>query len=161
MKSKITKVSAITVLALAVLVVISAAFAEYAHDPVSGHGETELDFITGHASGDGTLTIRGTEMDVGIEVQLMGITKESDDGITHADVMHTFTFDNGSITTNDKAIMEPTEGGFILNERLTIVSGTGVFANVSGNLTVHGLVMFTSMTTADVSYDLHGVISGY
>ena len=158
---RVTSIKAIPLLAVAVVVVIGTVFAGPARDPVSGHGETELNFVTGHASGEGTFTIRGTELTAGIEVQLMGVTKESDDGTTLADVMHTFTFDNGSITTNDKAVMDPIEGGFVLNERMTIVEGTGDFAGVSGKLTVHGLIMFTTAPMADVSYELHGTIAGY
>jgi hypothetical protein len=167
MKSTITKVSTITVLYLAVLIVISTALAEPVGNPVSGSGETVLNFATGNALGNGTIAIRGTEMAVEIEVQLLGPPVESDDGTLHADVMHIFTFANGVIITNDKAILDPIEGGYNMNERVTIIGGMGAFANVSGNLTVHGQVMFQPPSVppgppmADVSYDIHGVIYGY
>jgi hypothetical protein len=158
---RVTSIRTIPLLVVAVLVVIGTVFAGPAKDPVSGCGETKLDFDTGYASGEGTLNIRHTELAVKIKVQLLGPPAEGDDGTLHADVMHVFTFANGEITTNDKAVMDPTEGGFVLNERMAIVEGTGDFAGVSGKLTVHGLVMFTTETMADVSYELHGTIAGY
>lgn len=167
MKSRMTKISIITVLSLVVLVVLSAAFAEPAADSVSGSGETVLNFWTGNALGNGTIAIRGEELAVEIEVQLLGPPAESDDGTLHADVMHIFTFANGVIITNDKAIMDPIEGGYNMNERVTIIGGMGAFANVSGNLTVHGQVLFQPPSDppgapmADVSYDIRGVITGY
>jgi hypothetical protein len=164
MKSRMKKMTskwAVPLIGVALLIVLSTALAETAQDPVSGHGESVLNFVTGHASGSGILSIRGEELAASIEVQLLGYPVETEDGTLHGNVMHTFIFANGSITTNDKAVLDPVEGGFIMNERVTIISGTGDFANVSGKLTVHGQVMFTSQTMANVSYDIHGVISGY
>jgi hypothetical protein len=156
-----TKKISIALLAC-VLLVAGIVWARPANDPVSGHGETEFNMISGHASGEGTLTVRGTELAVSIEAQLLEITRESDEGVVHADVMHIFDFGDGNkFTTNDKSVLEPTEGGFIFNERLMIVSGTGAFANASGKLTVHGQMMFKSPTRADVSLDIYGVIAGY
>ena len=108
MKSKITKVSAITVLSLAVLVVISAAFAEPARDPVSGSGSSsainEFQF-----AGSATLVIRGQEKSAQLLVTVLAPPKVSEDGVQHVLATHTFTFADGSITTSDMEIAEPTD----------------------------------------------------
>ena len=159
MKPTITKVSSITVLSLAVLIVISTALAGTAGDPVSGSGEALANMATGQAIGSATLVVRGVELSATVVVQL-GIPSFSDEGVLHAESSHMFTFANGTITTSDKVVGEPVNefGLFALNEKLTIVSGTGAFDGASGNLTVHGQMQFISQIEALVSYDVRGVI---
>ena len=166
MKSKITKVSAITILALSVLVVISAALAGPARDPVSGSGSSsainEYQF-----GGSATLVIRGVEKSTvestepyvpGLLVTVLGM-RETKGGVRHVVATHTFTFADGSITTSDKEIAEPTDipGLFTLNANMTVVSGTGVYEGVCGHLTAHGTIDFRTLPAAE--FEIRGSIS--
>ena len=158
MKLKVTKVSAITVLSLAVLVVISAAFAEAAKDPVSGSGSSSA-INAFQFAGSATLVIRGQEKSAELLVTVLAPPVISDEGVQHVVATHTFTLADGSITTSDKEIAEPTEtpGLYTLNANMNVVSGTGVYEGVSGHLTAHGTIDFRGLPAAD--FEIVGSIS--
>jgi len=156
MKAKMKKlisIKSIPILALALLIVLGSALAA-GRDPVSGSGEATLDLSTGAATGTATLNIRGEEFTTLVAVQITGQVI-SDEGVTHVTSTHTFTFDNGSITTTDKGVID-TDG--TLNEHLTIISGTDDFEGACGELRVHGQIQFQP-PMAYVSYDIRGAIS--
>ena len=151
-------VKSISVLTLASLIVSGLALAA-GHEPVSGSGTAELNLLTGAAVGQAELTIGGATLFADVNVQLTSQVP-GDDGSLHATATHKFVFDNGSITTTDKGVID-TDG--TLNEHLTIVSGTGDFEGAAGELAVHGQVQFPGPEDdppiAHVSYDIRGVIA--
>jgi hypothetical protein len=154
---KLTTKWTMPVLTLALLIVLSTALAEPAADPVSGSGSSsainEYQF-----AGSATLVIRGQEKSGELLVTLLGLTI-SDEGVQHVVATHTFTFADGSITTSDKEVAEPTSipGLYTLNANMKVVSGTGVYEGVSGHLTAHGTIDFRALPTAE--FEIAGVIS--
>jgi hypothetical protein len=160
MKAKMKKlisIKSIPILTLALLIVLGTALAA-GRDPVFGSGTAELNLVTGAAVGQADINIGDTTLSAEVFVQLTSQIP-GDDGALHATATHTFVFPNGSITTTDKGVID-TDG--TLNEHLMIVSGTGDFANSSGELTVHGQVQFPALEDppiAHVSYNIRGVIS--
>jgi hypothetical protein len=160
MKTKMKKLVSIkSMLVLAVALAVASGLAlAVGHDPVSGSGSADLDLLTGTAVGQAELTIGDSTLFAEVFVQLTSQVP-GDDGSLHATATHRFKFDNGSITTTDKGVID-TDG--TLNEHLTIVSGTGDFEGTTGELAVHGQVQFPALgepPIAHVSYDIRGVIS--
>ena len=154
---KLTTKWTIRFLTLALLIVLSTALAEPAKDPVSGSGSSSA--ISDYQfAGSATLVIRGQEKLADLVVTLLGLTV-SDEGVQHVVATHTFTFADGSITTSDKEVAEPTDtiGLYTLNANMEIVSGTGVYEGVTGRLTAHGTIDFRALPTAD--FEIVGVIS--
>lgn len=161
MKSRMKKLTSKwsrRVLALVVLVVLSTAIAEPAKDPVSGSGSSSAinDF---QFEGSAALVIRGAEKSAKLLVTVLAPPEISDEGVQHVVATHTFTFADGSITTSDKEIAEPTEtpGLYTLNATMKVVSGTGVYEGVSGHLTAHGTIDFRGVPAAE--FELRGSIS--
>jgi len=158
MKAKMKKlisIRSIPILALALLIVLGSALAA-GRDPVSGSGTALLDLGTEPpgATGTATLTIGGGEP---VETSFT-LTMDSmawKDEVLHITATHTFTLPGGTFITSDKGVVD-TDG--TLNENLTITGGTGDYDGACGELRVHGQVQFTSPTTAEVSFDIHGVI---
>lgn len=154
---KMTSKRAVPVISLALLIVLSTALAEPAADPVSGKGSSsainEYQF-----AGSATLVIRGQEKSAELLVTLLGLTV-NDEGVQHVVATHTFTFADGSITTSDKEVAEPTTtpGLYTLNANMNIVSGTGGYEGASGRLTAHGTIDFRALPTAE--FEIIGVIS--
>jgi len=146
------------VLALVVLVVLSTALAGPARDPVSGWGASSAisDF---QFAGSATLVIRGQEKSADLLVTVLAPPRISDDGVQHVMATHTFTFSDGSFTTSDMEIAEPTDipGLYTINANMKIVSGTGVYEGISGHLSAHGTIDFRAVPTAD--FELRGSIS--
>lgn len=142
--------SAATVLVLSVLAVISAALAGPARDPVSGYGPSsainEYQF-----AGTATLVIRGQGKPAELLVTALETPVTSDEGVQHVVATHTFTLADGSITTSDMEIAEPTDtpGLYTLNANMEVVSGTGIYEGVSGRLTAHGTIDFRALPTAE------------
>ncbi|MFQ5806227.1 MAG: hypothetical protein ACE5I3_07250 [Phycisphaerae bacterium] len=136
-------------------------------DPVSGHGDTAQENPGDPTSpfvGTATVRIRGdTFEDVAVTTILLGPPKEGDDGTLIAQTSHTFTVDDpegslqGSFTTTDKAVLEPTDtpGLFRLNSNMKITSGTGDFENAGGRLHGHGEI---DLGMGEASFDINGVI---
>ena len=155
---KMTSKWAMPVIGLALLIVLSAALAEPAADPVSGSGSSSA--ISDYQfAGSATLVIRGQEKSGELLVTLLGLTI-SDEGVQHVVATHTFTFnDEDSITTSDKEVAEPTDipGLYTLNANMNIVSGTGIYEGVTGHLTAHGTIDFRALPAAE--FEITGVIS--
>ena len=160
MKTKMKRpvsIKSMLVLVVALAVVSGLAFAA-GREPVSGSGWADLNLLTGAAVGHAQLTVGDTTLSAEVFVQLTGQVP-GDDGSLHATATHTFVFDNGSITTTDRGVID-TDG--TLNEHLTIVSGAGGFEGATGELAVHGQVQFPAPgepPIAHVFYDIRGVIS--
>ena len=157
MKAKMKKlisIKSIPILALVLLIVLGSALAA-GRDPVYGSGWAKLNLVTGAAEGQADLIIGGEEFTASLAIQLTSQVV-SDEGVLHATATHTFTLPSGTIITSDKEVID-TDG--TLNAHLTITGGTGAFEGASGELAGHGQVQFTSPTTANVSYEIRGVIS--
>jgi hypothetical protein len=88
-------------------------------------------------------------------------------GATHFVLVHKFWTEDGDFFyTEDKAVCstDPSlDGNCMINDQMTIVGGTGVFANVSGKIKTHGL--FTSPASCSelgsfgtLELELHGHI---
>jgi hypothetical protein len=80
-------------------------------------------------------------------------------GAHHIVLSHVFTADDGlgSFLTQDKASCAPGDNNpatCIVNDHMTIVSGTGRYANARGMLQNHGLITFTSTAPPAGTLDL-------
>ena len=85
-------------------------------------------------------------------------------GAQHLTLVHTFVSTDplrlGSFTTQDRAVCAPAGSGPAVcrvNDVLTIVSGTGVFANAAGSLRNHGVIDFS---TFSLTFSIRGRICG-
>ena len=159
---KLISIKSVPVLAMALLIVLGSALAEDpGREPVSGSGTALLDLgaTPPGATGTATLIIQGEMLETSFTLTMTSMAWK--DGVLHITATHTFTLPGGTIVTSDKGIGEPTEtaGLLTLNENLTITGGTEDYDGACGELRVHGQVQFTSETTADVSFDICGVIS--
>jgi hypothetical protein len=70
-------------------------------------------------------------------------------GAQHITLVHTFTAPEGTFTTRDRAVCAPAGGDpnvCRVNDVLSVVSGTGVFANAGGALRNHGVIDLNTMT---------------
>jgi len=146
------------VLTTALLIVLSTALAEPAADPVSGKGSSSA-INQFQFAGTVTLVIRGQEKLAELLVTVLAPPKVSDEGVQHVVATHTFTLADGSITTSDKEVAEPTAtpGLYTLNANMEVVSGTGVYEGVTGHLTAHGTIDFRAVPAAE--FEIAGVIS--
>ncbi len=157
---KMTSIKSVPVLALALMVVLGVALAEPASDPVSGSGSSsainEYQF-----AGTVTLVIQGQEKTADLLVTLLEEPRESDEGVLHVVATHALTFADGSITTSDKEIAEPTStpGLYTLNANMKVVSGTGVYEGVSGHLAAHGTIDFRPLPVPAAEFEIRGSIS--
>jgi hypothetical protein len=125
-------------------------------EPVSGSGSSEFqppNVFTGTMN----LTIGGEAFEATFAATLLGEVV-SDEGVIHGTASHTIDLGNGTLTTEDSAVLEPTDipGLFTLNERMKVVAGTEKFANASGQLHAHGVIDFYH---GWASFEIHGVIS--
>ena len=159
---KLTSKSLIVVPALILLVVLGSALAKPARNPVVGSGEADADMTSGLATGTANISIRRVQMQATVDA-ILGPPRFSDEGVLHAVSSHIFDFgNNNTFTTDDKVVADPTDtpGLYRLSEKLRVVSGTGIFQDAVGNLTVHGWLQFApDMLTAEVVYDIRGSIS--
>lgn len=97
-------------------------------------------------------------------VTAYGASGSAGQGAQHLTLVHTFVSTDparpGSFTTRDRAVCAPAGSGPAVcrvNDVLTIVSGTGVFANAAGSLRNHGVIDFT---TYSLTFSLRGRICG-
>ena len=88
----------------------------------------------------------------------------SGQGAQHITLVHTYVSTDparpGSFTTQDRAVcgvagQDP--GVCIVNDVLSIVSGTGIFANAEGKLMNHGVL---NLNTFSLTYSVHGRVCG-
>ena len=143
---------------LAVLAFLSTALAGPAKDPVSGWGASSA--INDYQfAGTAALVVRGQMRSAELLVTVLGPPRISNDGVQHVVATHTFTFDDGSFTTSDKEIAEPTDipGLYTINANMKVVSGTGVYEGISGHLAAHGTIDFSGIPAAE--FELRGSIS--
>ena len=81
-------------------------------------------------------------------------------GAQHITLVHTFTSAQGSFTTTDRAVCAPAgkdAGTCRVNDVLSVVSGTGVFANAGGSLRNHGVI---DLNAFSLSISLRGRLCG-
>ena len=159
---KLISIENIPIVTLALLVILGSALAETACDHASGSGATVLDPTDGLFKGSGNLIIQGENLNASIIVSVANLFT-SEDGVLQAKgVTHTFDFGNGNtFITSGNEIGDPTDtsGLFTLKGLMRITLGTGVFENVSGQLTIRGEMDMRALPAA--SFDFEGVISGY
>ena len=157
-KKKLSLASTALMLATTLSVIVGSAWAGPARYPVMGSGSSSA-INQYQFAGSATLVVGGQVKSASLLVTLLGLTV-SDDGVQHVVATHTFTFaDGSSITTSDKEIADPTSipGLYTLNANMKVVSGTGVYAGVTGHLTAHGTIDFRALPTAD--FEIRGSIS--
>lgn len=165
---KVMVLSMAIVTCLVSLYVTYEAGAKPAKDPVWGSGFSHSinDF---QFEGSATLVIRGQAESAHLLVTVLAQPRTSDEGVQHVVATHTFTLHNGSITTSDKEIAEPTDipGVYALNATMKVVSGTGAYEGVTGHLTAHGTMDFRPTMVpppgesgpAEASFEIRGAIS--
>jgi hypothetical protein len=161
MKATIRKTksaNAPTVVALSVSLIVCVALASPAMDPVSGAGSSSA-INAFQFEGTATLVIRGQEEPANLLVTVLEPPSISDEGVQHVVATHTFTLADGSITTSDMEIAEPTAtpGLYTLNANMEVISGTGVYEGVCGHLTAHGTIDFRALPSAE--FEVTGSIS--
>ena len=81
-------------------------------------------------------------------------------GAQHLTLIHSFISPQGTFTTSDRAVCAPagTDAGTCrVNDVLTVVSGTGVFANAAGSMRNHGIIDLNTFTLA---FSLRGRVCG-
>ncbi len=85
-------------------------------------------------------------------------------GAQHLTLLHTFVSTDparpGTLTTQDRAVCAPAGSDPAVcrvNDALTVVGGTGVFANAAESLRNHGVVDFTTFT---LTFSVRGRLCG-
>ena len=81
-------------------------------------------------------------------------------GAQHITLRHEFHAAEGMFTTEDRAVCAPAGADpnvCRVNDVMQIVSGTGIFANASGQLVNHGVIDLNSFA---LSYRLRGRVCG-
>jgi len=111
-------------------------------------------------AGTATLTIHGQAKPADLLVTVLAEPEIDANGVHHVVASHTFTFaDGSSITTSDQETAEPTAtpGLYTLTANMQLVSGTGIYAGVSGHLVANGTMDFAAQPPA-AQFELAGVI---
>lgn len=83
-----------------------------------------------------------------------------DQGAQHLTLIHFFNSEQGTFMTSDRAVCAPAgaEAGICrVNDVLSVVSGTGVFANAEGSIRNHGVINLIDNT---ISISLRGRVCG-
>jgi len=81
-------------------------------------------------------------------------------GAQHISLVHTFVAPEGTFTTRDRAVCAPAgkdANVCRVNDVLSVVTGTGVFANAAGSLRNHGVI---DLNTFSLSISLRGRVCG-
>jgi len=172
MKSKMKKIVStrslpVFVLATTLLFLLGTAVAVGpAMDPVSGMGSSQFvpspppPGVIMQFKGEVKLLVRGEPKTADLLVNVYSILL-NEENVQHVSASHILTFEDGStIVTDDMEVAEPTDtpGVYTLNGNLDVVSGTGAYAGVSGQLTAHGTMDFTGPLPV-ASFTLRGAIS--
>lgn len=106
------------------------------------------------------MTIGGVAGTFGSIVTGLRPTGARGQGAQHLTLIHSSTSPQGNFTTSDRAVCAPagTDAGTCrVNDVMTIVSGTGVFANAAGSIRNHGII---DLNTFTLSFSLRGRVCG-
>ena len=107
-----------------------------------------------------TVTIAGVSGSLGSVVTSLATSGQSGQGAQHITLRHDFVSSAGSFSTEDRAVCAPAGSDpnvCRINDVMQVVSGTGVFANASGQLLNHGVIDLNAFT---LSYSMRGRVCG-
>lgn len=105
-------------------------------------------------------TIAGVDGKLGSIVTGLQFSGSKNQGAQHLTLVHNFVSDEGTFTTTDQAVCAPAGKNVTtcrVNDVLSVVSGTGVFANAAGKLTNHGTI---NLSTFSLAISLRGRVCG-
>ena len=106
------------------------------------------------------VTIAGVSGSLGSVVTSLTTSGQSNQGAQHITLRHDFVSAAGSFSTEDKAVCAPAGSDpnvCRVNDVMQIVSGTGVFANATGQLVNNGVIDLNAFT---LSYSTRGRVCG-
>lgn len=106
------------------------------------------------------VTIAGAQGLLGSVVTGLKTSGSREQGAQHLTLIHTFTSVAGNFTTTDRAVCAPAGKDAAtcrVNDALTVVDGTGVFANAAGSLHNHGTI---NLGTMSLAVSLRGRVCG-
>lgn len=106
------------------------------------------------------VTIAGVNGMLGSAVTGLEVSGSKGQGAQHLTLVHNFVSAMGSFTTSDRAVCAPAgkdAGVCRVNDVLSVLSGTGVFANAGGQLRNHGTI---NLNTLSLSVSLRGRVCG-
>ena len=140
-----------------ILIVCSLFFAPAQAETSCEHIEIEANIaltgilIPGQVGGEGTLTWIFSDQVLVTEAQPLILAGPilSDDGTIHLVVQQHAAFnDEDSMTWVAKQVLSPTEipGEFRVNERISLIAGTGLYQEAIGKGIGHGDVSFNQLT---------------
>ena len=134
---------------------------------VEADGGAALGFVVlpdGTAGFGGTwtpITLGGIEGEMASVVTGQTVSGSNQQGAAHLTLKHSFRTATGDyFMTEDRAVCAPAgpnPATCRVNDALTIVSGTGVFANANGSLSNHGVISFAAGT---LEFSVRGRICG-
>jgi len=130
-----------------------------ASDNTTGSGATAA-ISENQFAGTATLNIHGHEKSADLVVTVLAEPQIDANGVHHVVASHTFTFaDGSSITTSDQETAEPTAtpGLYTLTANMEVVSGTGIYAGISGHLVANGTMNFAAEPPT-AQFELAGAI---
>ena len=107
-----------------------------------------------------TVTIAGVTGSLGSVVTSLATSGQSGQGAQHITLRHDFVSAAGSFSTEDKAVCAPAGGDpnvCRVNDVMQVASGTGVFANATGQLVNHGVIDLNAFT---LTYSTRGRVCG-
>lgn len=105
-------------------------------------------------------TIAGVSGMLGSAVTGLEASGSKGQGAQHITLVHNFISPQGSFTTSDRAVCAVAgkdAGTCRVNDVLSVVSGTGAFANAGGSLRNHGVI---NLNTYSLSVSLRGRVCG-
>ena len=106
------------------------------------------------------VTIAGVSGMLGSVITSRSASGADGQGAQHITLRHEFTSASGTFTTDDRAVCAPAGADpsvCRVNDVMEIVSGTGLFANASGQLVNHGTIDLNIFT---LSYSARGRVCG-
>jgi hypothetical protein len=116
---------------------------------ISGVSEEVAPVWGGPFNGTGTLAINGISMPVAVTSNSLLEDMLLDNfGRIQATTEHVLDFGDGNtIRTSDEVFLTPTQPGwFLVQATMKIVSGTGMFATISGEIGVYGSLQSDGVT---------------
>ena len=111
-------------------------------------------------AGTATLNIRGYEKSAELLVTVLEPPVVDANGVQHVKAMHEFTFaDGSSFTTSDIEVATPTAtpGVYTIVAQMDVVSGSGIYEGVTGQLEANGTIDFAVLPPA-AQFELAGLI---